>query len=77
MTTGHPTFAELAHDLVRYRQGTVDQCERLDLVREAFGELIDRLADLVPDGPDATLAARTLHRACQDVVFSIVRDDRD
>lgn len=69
----HPTFADLAHHLVDYHppkdQATADL---LGAVREGFHLLIDHVAQAVPDGPDATLAARSIHRACQDVIASII-----
>lgn len=69
----HPTFAETAHHLVGYHppkdQATAD---KLGDIRDAFDELIERVRPHVPEGPDATLAARSIHRACQDVIASVI-----
>jgi hypothetical protein len=68
----HPGFAEVALDLVQLYRPDEPTAEKLDHVRLLFAGLIDDLDGLVPTGPDATLAARSVHRACQDVVFAIV-----
>ena len=73
----HPGFYEVAHDLVQLYRPDELTAQALDSVRALFGELIDELAPMVPDGPDATLAARSLHRACQDVVFAIVHNQQE
>lgn len=74
----HPTFPELAHHLCGYHPPK-DQAtaETLGHIRAAFGRLIHDVATYVPDGPDATLAARTIHRACQDVIASIILNQEE
>jgi hypothetical protein len=66
----YPTFAELAHRLVDAAVYRDDRAE-VGRVAGAFHELIDGVADVVPSGPDATHAARDIHRACQSVITSI------
>lgn len=74
----YPSFSELAHHLVRLHSPKDSEvAARLDEVRLAFGELIDRVAPHVPQGADATHAARAVHRACQDVIASIVLNQED
>jgi hypothetical protein len=74
----HPSFADLAHHLVGYHppkdQATADQ---LGDVRAAFDRLIDDVAPLLPEGPDATLAARTIHDACQRCIATIILDQKE
>jgi hypothetical protein len=71
----HPTFRDLASDLVDHhppqnaRTGAA-----LDGIRFAFRDLIDLLALVVPDGPDATIAARKIHDACQACIFAVVHN---
>lgn len=74
-TSSHPTFAEIARDLVRFQPPKDDKVRaRLDEVRAIFTDAIDALAGHVPDGPDATLAARKIHDACQACIFAIVHN---
>jgi hypothetical protein len=68
-----PTFTETAHRLVAHRppeDSVVSQ--QLDDVRAAFDALIDRVGPYVLDGPDAQVAARKIHDACQGVISAIV-----
>lgn len=70
-----PTFAERAHHITRHHAPKdLETGEKLDTVREAFGELIDKVAPLIPAGPDATTAANLVGDACQSVIASIVRN---
>jgi hypothetical protein len=70
----HPTFAEMAADLIQLYRPDEPTADKLDHVRDLFQALVVELDGLVPDGPDATLAAQSLHRACQDVIFAIVHN---
>jgi hypothetical protein len=69
-----PTFAETAHDLIRYRAAFSDPmlCTYLDEVRDAFDDTINHVAPFMPASPDSTIAARKIHDACQAVIFAIV-----
>jgi hypothetical protein len=71
----YPTFGEVAHDLIKHRPpATPEVGDMLDHVRWAFDQLVEQLDDMVPAGSDATLAARSIHRACQDVIFAVVHN---
>ena len=68
-----PTFGETAQRLIAHQPPkTPDVGYQLDDVREAFGDLVDRIAPAVPEGPDAQIAARKVHDACQAVISAIV-----
>jgi hypothetical protein len=68
-----PTFAETTRRLIAHRpprdQAVADQ---LDQVRAAFDRLVLDIEDFVPEGPDAQIAARRIHDACQSVISAIV-----
>jgi len=67
------TFAELSHHLVGYHPPRDPKTvAALGLVRHAFDDVIDRLAPYIPEGPDATLAARAIHDACQRCIAAII-----
>lgn len=71
----HPTFRELAADLVDHHPPkTPETGDALDGIRFAFRDLIDRVSLSVPDGPDATIAARRIHDACQACIFAVVHN---
>lgn len=70
----HPGFSELASDLVELKRPDEVTGYALDNVRSAFADLIAAIGGYVPDGPDATVAARSIHRACQDVIFAVVHN---
>lgn len=71
---GFPSFSEQAHDFVTLYRPEGGTAEKLDLVRGQFHNLIDNIGPLVPNGPDASKAARDLHTACQSVIFAIVHN---
>lgn len=48
----------------------------LDRVRGAFVALGHELADVLPPGPDQTIAVRKLHEACQAAITAIVCVER-
>lgn len=69
----HPTFAETAKHLCGYHPPK-DALTVVDLgtIRDAFETLIETVEPIVPEGPDATVAARSIHRACQDVIAAVI-----
>lgn len=68
-----PTFTETARRLCAHRPPQdAEVSEHLDQVRHAFDALIDHVEDFVPEGPDAQIAARRIHDACQAVISAIV-----
>jgi hypothetical protein len=70
-----PTFGELADDFVSFHPPLTPECrEALENVRAAFKDMIEGIEHLVPDGPDATLAARKVHDACQACIFAVVHN---
>lgn len=74
----HPTFSELADDLVSHHPPKTPEVGRvLDSVRNSFRDLIESLSRLVPEGPDATIAARRIHDACQACIFAVVHNQED
>jgi hypothetical protein len=74
----YPTFAERAHHITRHHAPKdLETGEKLDTVREAFAELIDKVAPAVPAGPDATTAANDIGAACQSVIAAIVRNQEE
>jgi hypothetical protein len=73
----YPTFAELAHRLIEpYPAADQSMASQLKQVNEAFDLLIEHLAPVVPAGPEATHAARDIHRAAQSVITAIVISNR-
>lgn len=72
----YPTFKQEADRLCAHRPPqTPEASEALDNVRDAFDELTARLDSYLPEpNPDATFAARSVHRACQDVISAIVHN---
>lgn len=71
---GYPTFSEQAHDFVTLYRPEGGTAEKLDVVRGQFHNLIDNIGPLIPNGPDASLAARAIHDACQKCIFAIVHN---
>jgi hypothetical protein len=72
-TRAHRDFADLAHHLVGYhppKDGEV--ALQLGKIRNAFDHLIDVVAGHIPEGPDATLAARAIHDACQRCIAAVI-----
>lgn len=68
-----PTFTEKAHHLVAHHPPQdIEIAHKLDEVRFAFDDLIDRVGHLLPEGPDATRAAYQVRDACQACIAAIV-----
>lgn len=75
MTDAHPTFADMAHDLVRYHPPkNSSMADHLAGIRFAFDDLIDRLSLVIPNGPDAVIAAHKIHDACQAAIFARIHN---
>lgn len=73
-----PTFTETARRLIAHRPPQdQDVAERLDDIRAAFDALVDHIEDHVPEGPDAQIAARRIHDACQAVISAVVHGQEE
>lgn len=69
----YPTFAETAHHLVGYHPPQdSDTADALGEIRDAYDALIDKVAAHVPEGSDATVAARAIHTACQACIAAVI-----
>jgi hypothetical protein len=69
-----PTFQELSHALVQYEPADGELGEKLDQVRGCFQNLIDDVAVFVPNDANGTLAARSIHAACQAVILAMIKE---
>lgn len=68
-----PDFHSLASHLCGYHSPKdVDTAHQLGYIRDAFQELIDTVDSAIPEGPDATLAARAIHDACQRCIAAVI-----
>jgi hypothetical protein len=69
----YATFREVVDKRVTYQPPKSESvADNLGLVRGKFQNLADDLAPLVPEGPDATVAANAIGDACQKVIQAII-----
>lgn len=68
-----PDFRSLAKHLVGYHPPKdTDTAEKLGFIRDSFDDLIDAVSLVIPEGADATLAARAIHDACQRCIAAVI-----
>jgi predicted ABC-type ATPase len=78
MQRHYSSFKEMGHDLIRHQPPKQqDTADKLDAVRTAFHMLIDDIEQHMSYDQDSMLAARSIHRACQDVIFAIVHNQEE
>lgn len=69
----YPTFREIATKRVTFhppKDGGIE--DRLGIIRGKFQNLIDDVASVIPQGPDATTAANAIGDACQKCIQAVI-----
>lgn len=67
------TFREVVDKRVTFQPPKNDGVrDMLDLIRGQFLNLGDDLAPMIPEGPDATIAANAIGDACQKCIQAVV-----
>jgi hypothetical protein len=74
----YPTFAETATRLVSFHPPKdAATGDVLGDIRDAFKNAIDRVTPHIPEGPDAQIAARKIHDACQACLAAVVLNQEE
>lgn len=66
---------EEAAELFAYHPATPETARQHAAVRDAYGRFLAEVFDLIPPGPERTLAVRDLHRSMQQASLAIALQD--
>lgn len=67
------TFREVVEKRVTFQPPKNDGVkDRLEIIRGQFQNLADDIAPMIPEGPDAIIAANAIGDACQKCIQAVI-----